>query len=457
VRISKNIRIDLGSGHVFHLDPKTGEHSMKDAQPARKNVFINLGVFQLLTFVRRGIFYTFMITYLYSLMQSVTYTALLGTLNMVGSSLGQNFLWGRIADRRKLRARLIIAGETTAAIFYFIVFQIHKSLLNAQANFTAGLSLVIGLSILEFFWSMSDVGWASLLSEVTTAKNRTSMVGILNFIGSLGRMVGITFAGYLYNNGEGFSQGTIFYIVITMLIIGAVLMWITSKSTDKSTRKTADEQAENYGASTTIDYDKRAYGWFLISLIVIVIGISCINQVFLVFITPPTGIMSTDPEASSVLTAFTVGGMFMSLACGQLVNRFGKTLVLFSGLIIAIVTPLFYGVASNVLTMALVYGLNGASFWMVLTVGFAFAADIIPEDRRGRLFGRYNTVIALSWGPAGLLVGGPLADIQVKVLQIPAYTAYLNVFYASSIITALGTAIFWAKVSKQKNAKCPSP
>ncbi len=424
---------------------------MKNEQPARKNVFINLGVFQLLTFVRRGVFYTFMITYLYGLMHSVTYTALLGTLNMVGSSLGQNFLWGRIADRHKLRAKLVIAGESTAAMFYFIVFQVHKSLLNAEANFPAGLSLIIGLSILEFFWSMSDVGWAALLAEVTTSKNRTSIIGILNFIGSLGRMIGITFAGYLYSNGEGFSRGTIFYTVIIMLIVGVILMWITSKSTDKSTQKTADKQAENQKTSTSMHYDKRTYKWFLISLIVIVIGISCVNQVFLVYITPPTGIMLTDQEASLVLIAFTVGGMFMSLACGRLVDRFGKSLILFSGLILAIVTPLFYGMSSNVTTMTLVYGLNGASYWMVLTVGFAFAADIIPEDRRGRLFGRYNTVIALSWGPAGLLVGGPLADFQVKTLRIPAYAAYANVFYASSIITALGTAIFWIKVSKQKS------
>lgn len=456
VRISRNIRINLGSGHVLDLDLETGDHSVKNARPARKNIFINLGLFQFLTFARRGVFYTFMITYLYSLMQTVTSTALLGTLNMVGSALGQNFLWGRIADRHGLRAGLIIAGESTAAIFYFIVFQVHKLLLNAQADFSAGLSLVIGLSILEFFWSMSDVGWAALLTEVTTTGNRTNIVGILNFIGSLGRMIGITFAGYLYNDGEGFRQGTIFYIVITMLIVGALLMWITSKSTDKLTRKTADTQVQNRSTLPSTDYDRSTYKWFLISLIVVIVGISCVNQVFLIYITPPQGIMPTDLEASLVLTSYTVGGMFMSLACGRLVDRFGRVLVLFSGLILAIVTPLFYGVASNVLTLALVYGVNGASFWTVLTVGFAFAAEIIPEDRRGRLFGRYNTVIALSWGPAGLLVGGPIADLQARVLRIPAYVAYVNVFYASSIITALGAAILWIKILKQKNAK-PTP
>jgi MFS family permease len=424
---------------------------VESTQSTRKNIFINLGLFQLLTFVRRGIFYTFMIDYIFKLTPAVTYTALLGTLNMVGSALGQNLLWGRIADRHKLRAKLVITGESTAAIFYLVVFQVHRALLNVQADFQAGLSLIVGLSILEFFWSMSDVGWAALLAEATTTKNRTSMIGILNFIGSLGRMIGISFAGYLYNDGEGFRQGTIFYTVIVMLIVGAILMWITSRSTDRLIQKTSDEKAANHSNMTTTDYDRGTYKWFLISLIIIVIGISCINQVFIIYITPPEGIMATDLEASLVLTAFTVGGMLISLTCGWLVDRFGKALVLFSGLTLAVVTPLFYGVASNVVTLALFYALNGASFWTVLTVGFALAADIIPEDRRGRLFGRYNTVIALSWGPAGLLVGGPLADLEVRVFHIPPHVAYVNAFYTSSIIVALGTAIFGFKVLKKKN------
>ena len=178
------------------------------AQPSvsatSEKTFFNLGLFQFLSFVRRGVFYTFMINYIFGLMPAVIYTALLGTLDMLASALGQNLLWGRIADRYNLRAKLVIAGESIAAIAYLIVFQIHKFLIDSQANFSAGLSLILGLAILEFFWSMSDVGWAALLTDVTTAKNRAGIVGALNFIASLGRMIGINFAGFLYNDGEGF-------------------------------------------------------------------------------------------------------------------------------------------------------------------------------------------------------------------------------------------------------------
>ena len=92
---------------------------------SRRKTFFNLGVFEFLTFLRRGVFYTFMINYLFTLMNNVTSTAALGTLNMIASSLGQNLLWGKICDRQKVRARLILTGETIAAGAYIIVFLLH--------------------------------------------------------------------------------------------------------------------------------------------------------------------------------------------------------------------------------------------------------------------------------------------------------------------------------------------
>ena len=392
-----------------------------------------------------------MINYLFTLMQTVTSTALLGTLNMVASTLGQNLFWGKIADRYKLRTRLIIMGETIAAMTYFIVYQIHSALLNAQASFAAGLAIVFGLSFLEFFWSMSDVGWAALLADITTNKSRGRIVGLLNFVASLGRTLGITFAGFLYLNGEGFRQGTIFYIVVAMLFTSATIMWITSRFVKTPSVERAKSAQESFAEELRTGYGRQTYTWFLISLTMIIIGAACVNQVFLLFLKLPNGLNASDPDMSFILTAWTLAGMATSLLCGWLADRIGRVRTLLMGLILAIITPLLYGLTLNVWTMALFYAVNGVSFWIIQTVGFTFAGDTIPERERGRLFSRYNAVMALSWGPAGLLVGGPLADFQTS-RGINAGTAYVNVFYASSIIVALGTVVFALKVVKRKTS-----
>lgn len=413
-----------------------------------KGVFFNLGLFQFLTFVRRGVFYSFMINYLFLLMGNVTSTASLGTLNMVASTLGQNLLWGKVSDRYKLRAKLIIAGESIAGFAYILVFFVHKSLIDMGYSFNAGLSIIFGLSILEFFWSMSDVGWAALLTDITTPNMRGKIVGILNFISSFGRMIGIIFAGVLYAGGEGFRQGTIFFIVTVMLFVGAFIMWVVSKSTKESSKiafESRNEKEEFSVGQKIVGDNRKVYRWFLLSLTIIILGASSLNQVFLLFITLPEGLNATDLKMSFILTAWTVGGMVASVFSGRLADKIGRTKVILYGVLLAIATPLLYGFVPNYLLMALVYGLNGVSFWTIQTVGFALAGDLIASNERGRLLSRYNAVMALSWGPAGLLVGGPLADTQIS-LGVSPHSAYVNVFLFSSFLVAVGAVIFFLKV-----------
>ncbi|MEM3627244.1 MAG: MFS transporter [Candidatus Bathyarchaeia archaeon] len=409
------------------------------------SVFFNLGLFQFLTFVRRGVFYTFMINYLYMLMGSVTSTAGLGTLNMFASALGQNLLWGRISDRYKVRAKLVIAGEIIAGFSYLVVFLVHRSFLDAGCDFAAGLTIILGLSILEFFWSMSDVGWAALLTDVTTPKIRGKVTGALNFIASLGRMVGILFAGYLYFDGEGFRSGTIFYIVTILLFVGAVVMTLASRREDAKTKNNIVDEKQQEGNIKLYIENEKTYKWFLIALIIIVLGAASINQIFLIFLELPEGLAAKSHEMSIILASWTVGGMIASITSGGLADKFGKGKVLLLGLGLAIITPLFYAFANDAPLMALVYGFNGAAFWIIQTVGFVLAGDLIPEYKRGRLLSRYNTVIALSWGPAGMFIGGPFADFQINVLKLPRNVACINAFYLSSIIVALGTILFIAK------------
>jgi len=412
-----------------------------------RSVFFNLSLFQFLTFVRRGVFYTFMINYLYMLMGTVTSTAALGTLNMFASALGQNLLWGKISDRYRVRAKLVIAGETIAGFAYMAVFLIHKSFLDVENNLAAGLTIILGLSILEFFWSMSDVGWAALLTDVTAAEMRGKIIGALNFIASLGRMVGILFAGYLYFDGEGFRNGTIFYIVTILLFIGTIVMTLVSRrEKTKTLNSIVIEKNENLEEKVYIENEKT-YKWFLTALIIIVLGASSINQIFLLFLELPEGLGAESHEMSIILASWTVGGMVASISSGGLADKIGKSKVILLGLVLAIFTPISYGFAKNVPLMALAYGLNGASFWIIQTVGFALAGDLIAEHKRGRLLSRYNTVMALSWGPAGMLIGGPFADFQINVLGMPKHVACINAFYLSSIIVALGTIVFAMKIA----------
>jgi len=422
-----------------------------------KGTFLGLGSFEFMTFMRRGIFYTFMYYYLYDLLGRVTLIAMLGTFTMVASTLGQNFLWGKISDRYRLRTQLIVVGEITAGIAYILVFLLHKSLIEVGSGAAAGVAIITGLSILEFFWSMSDVGWAALVTDITTPEVRGGFIGTINFISSVGRMTGVLTAGFLYLGGLGFRQGLIFYVVTAMLFAGAAIMWLASRSLKLTTplQVGGGNQIEGDGsikmqkALVNVESENsRVFFWFLVAMIIIVLGASAINQVFLLFLKLPLpdGLNATDEQVSLVVTAWTLGGMTASVLSGRLADKIGRTKTISIGLLLAVATLLSYGIVPNVGLMALTYGINGVSFMTLQTASFALAGDIIPAHRRGRLLSRYNAVMALTWGPAGLLIGGPLADVQTGLLGVTRHTAYINTFIASSILIIIGAVVFLAKV-----------
>jgi MFS family permease len=421
--------------------------------PLFTKIFVNLGIFQFLTFLRRGIFYTFMVNYLYMLMHAVTSTAALGTFDMIASALGQNLLWGRICDRFKVRTKLIIIGESIAGFTYIIVFFVHRFLMDVGRSFDAGLTIIFGLSILEFFWSMSDVGWAVLLTDITTPSSRGKIVGSLNFIASLGRLVGIISAGFLYAGGEGFRNGTIFWTVTVLLFVGATIMAFVSKSIGRNVSKPMQDQLITDRKAKILFENEKAYKWFLASLIIIILGAASVNQIFLLFIKLQDGLNASDQEMSLIIGAWTVGGMIASAIFGRLADKIGREKAMLIGLILAVVTPMLYGLAVSVPIMAFIYGLNGVAFWSIQTVGFALAGDLTPEQRRGRLLSRYNAVIALSWGPAGILIGGPFTDVQTKILGVREYMAFINAFYLSSAIVTAGTTLFAIKFLRTKTQK----
>jgi len=320
-----------------------------------KRAFFGLGSFQFLSFMRRGIFYSFMYIYLFSLLGKVTTTAALGTFTMLASALGQNLLWGRISDRYRLRTNLVVVGELIAGFTYIIVFLVHRSLLDGGRNFDAGLAIILGLSLLEFFWSMSDVGWAALLTDFTMRGTRGGVIGIFNFLASFGRMTGVLIAGFLYGGGSGFKEGSIFYVVVTMLFIGVAIMWQASKSIEKRTHLARNLHKERKKSGQVLDQNEssqysneKAFFWFLISLTIVVLGAASINQIFLFFLQLKDGLTASDIEVSLIVSAWTIGGMIASVVLGKLSDKIGRVNVILGGLILAAMIPLLYGFMPNV-------------------------------------------------------------------------------------------------------------
>ncbi len=178
---------------------------------------------------RRGLFYTCLSIYLrYFLGMSVTETTLFATIPMVLNVIFQTFVWGAISDRTQKRRTLIITGEILAAAGTVLVWWIH---ILPENHKNTGWILIIGLGFIEIFWSMSNVGWSALISDLYPAKTRTSVQGNLASLEGVGRIIGVWIGGLLYDGltlkypGWGFESGVLFFCASGAMAISAIPMF----------------------------------------------------------------------------------------------------------------------------------------------------------------------------------------------------------------------------------------
>jgi len=413
--------------------------------------FVGLSTFQFMAMARRGLFYTFLTVYLGDVLGlSVTATTLLASLTMIANSLSQTFVWGKISDKYQARTSLIVIGETTAAVGYMLIYFLHIHLLGTQGAATAAYSIIIGLSLLEFFWSMSNLGWSALISDVTTIRERGRLVGAISSIGGIGRVAGVSVGGVLYDFGgeaAGFKNGTLFLFAASIMVVSAVLIWFTTRHStqefkERSTSKISTEK--NVSSWSNLDL-KKAFYWFIVSIFIVGIGVYSILQIFFLYLELDYPIDATSLEISMISNSASIATIVFSLLAGPLADRVGRKLALSLGLALGTATPLLYVFAQNVPQMIVINSLSGVSMALMNTCGYLLAADLIPAELRGRLFGQYNAATSVSFGVAGTLVGGPIADFLIGTGATKA-TAFVTTFQVASIISLMGTLIFAAKV-----------
>ena len=169
------------------------EHTQKFEKPPIK-VFLGLSSFQVLAMFRRGLFYSFLSIYLKEFLGlSVTQTSLFATIPMIFNVLFQNLVWGPLSDKTQRRRTFIVTGEFLAGVGTLIVWYAHY--LNDD-RITAGFVIIWGLSIVEIFWSMSNIGWSALISDIYPSNERSKFLGQITSLSGIGRIIGISIGGF---------------------------------------------------------------------------------------------------------------------------------------------------------------------------------------------------------------------------------------------------------------------
>jgi MFS family permease len=353
-------------------------------------------------------------------------------------------VWGPFTDKIQRRRSFIIFGEILAGIGTLSIWAIHYTINNL---YLAGYVIIIGLSCVEMFWSMSNIGWSALISDLYISEKRSKIMGQLTSLGGLGRIFGIFIGGLLYNSGFGFRNGPLFFVASAVMFVSSLPMLLApeggvdSESLHKKNSIDEEETNQNYLLVFII---------FIIALIFINFGRNSIAVPYSQYLSLDSGFNVSDIMLSFIANMRSIAAMIIGLTAGYLSKRFGHSSTLILGTSIGIIALIITAI-TNSLQLIFVGGfLMGAAEVIIYASSYAISSILVPAKKRGKLFAVYNTTFFLSWGSASTLISGPLIDFLINEGKSEVF-AYQCAFLVGALLCIIGLVIFiilevWIKI-----------
>ncbi|MGB2688214.1 MAG: MFS transporter [Desulfobacterales bacterium] len=399
-------------------------------------VFFGISSFQMLAMFRRGLFYSYLSIYLrHFLGLSVTETTLFATLPMVMNIVFQTFVWGAFSDKYQLRRTLIISGEILAGFGTVLVWYAHTLTGNLSL---AGYVIIFGLSIVEIFWSMSNVGWSALISDIYRQKDRNAVQGRLASVGGIGRIAGVWIGGLLYDglglkyNGWGFYEGALFFVAGAAMFISVVPMMLVPEGGIR--RETEDASIPEIGASVSAG---KIFTIFIIAMIFINFGRNSIAVIQSQYLVLGSGFAVSSKVLSYIVNTQSVAMVLTGLVAGWVGRKIGDGNSLLLGTALAVGSLFLLAIAGNLALICVSNFLRGCSEVIILASSYAFASVLIPPEKRATLFSIFNATYFLSWGIAGTFIAGPITDILLAYGASEVFS-YQMAFVSSAVMTLIG-------------------
>jgi len=417
---------------------------MSDLVPMSGKRFFSVASFQILAMFRRGLFYAYLSIYLrYFLHLSVTETTLFATLPMIANIIFQATLWGRVSDRYQLRRTLIVRGEILGGIGTLVVWFAHTL---PEDRRQMAYVIIVGLTVVEIFWSMSNIGWSALISDLYPPNQRGAIQGKLTSAGGVGRILGVWIGGLLYDglgryyDGWGFEHGALFFVAAGVMFASTLPLLALPEG-----GVSANDHLQIIEDPAVGRRSARWFAIFLAAMVLINFGRNSVVIIQSQYLFLHTGFAVSSRTLSYIVNTESVAMILAGLAVGGLVLRVGNGPGILLGTSLSIAYLVIFMTTSH---LGLVYVgsfLKGFGDSIIMAAAYAFAAALIPPQQRGRRFGLFNATFFLSWGLAGTLIAGPLVDLLLQQ-GIAADAAYRWAYAAAVVITLAGVVLLAALV-----------
>lgn len=412
--------------------------------PVTRKTFFGISSFQILAMFRRGLFYSYLSIYLrFFLGLSVTETTFFATFPMIVNVLFQTFVWGILSDRYQKRRTLIILGEISAAITTILVWWLHTL---PTGKLAAGYIIIFGLSCVEIFWSMSNIGWSAIISDLYPEKDRTGIQGKLASIGALGRIVGVWIGGLaydglsLYYEGWGFDKGLLFFVASGVMILSTIPMFFVPEGGVRSVKEPRVAQSSNLSNLFALS---KPFFVFLIAMVFINFGQNSIAIIKPQYLVLDEGFNVSSSLLSYIVNMQSLAILIFGFLTTRLSRKFSDIRILLAATLIAILSSLKFALVQALPLIFVANFLAGICQVLIMASAYSYASKLIPPEKRGKQFALFNATFFLSWGVAGTIIAGPVTDLLIKAGATQEFS-YRMSFVSAAILIVIGIFILLA-------------
>ena len=379
----------------------------------------------------------------------------MATVGMIANALTQSFLWGNLLDKYRKPVEFVAVGEFLAGVGHIFMVLGYMFFLGMNQLIIAGYVIIFSLGIIEVFWSMSNVGWSALVSELTEIDERKKLMGQFSIIGGFGGIGGAILGGTLYDTG-GFADGSIFNVAAIVMILSSLIVYFSIRlNKEDAYQKSHDnETSENFSLSELPRQLRVGYLIFIVALVFINFGRNSVAIITSLFLEDPTGFGVSGVDIGLYSNIRSIANMVAGLAVGSVVAKTDDNKVMMAGVLSSIAGIAWLTVAPTFTLALMASFLRGASEVIINASSYSIVAKMAPKEYRGRLFAYYNTTFFLSWGIAATFVAGPIADILIGQ-GLSNANAYRGSFIAAIVLVAIGIVALLVSFRYSKNNAIP--
>jgi predicted MFS family arabinose efflux permease len=351
---------------------------------------------------------------------------------------------------------LIILGELSAAVITFMVWVVHKV---PEAPNSAGYVIIAGMSVVEIFWSMSNIGWSALISDLYPERERTGVQGRLASIGAAGRLAGVWIGGLAYDGlgryyeGWGFDQGLLFFVASGVMLISTIPMFFIPEGGVATGRGDAVRTKDLSSLPAAPPAYSRKFLVFLLALVLINFGRNSITMMKAQYLVLDDGFDVGSRLLSHIVNMQSAAILMGGLVMRRLSKRFTDEVLLLCGAVIAVLGLAGFALARILAVVFASNFLNGLADVVIMASSYSYASRLIPPLYRGRQFALFDATMFLSWGVAGTLIAGPIVDLLLRSGAGQVFS-YRMSFASAAILVVIGIVVL-AFVNRMEDPRSP--